>query len=485
MTRPAARRNDRGLSLVELLIGTGLLSLLGLGMIAMSLGTVARVASDQVKGGGEASSLQLASTYFARDVSGAQAITTQQCGAGLGGDALVSLALSGSGPQPGLVTYRSLVVAGSQQLVRAACIGGPIDRTTLAEHLRTEPTVTCDGVPCQPEADPAPRLVSLRVTTSTGLSVTLDGVRRIRVLPTTTTTTSPPTTVATTTTPTTAPTTVPTTTTTTTSTIVPPTAPPRLLALSGSGPVRLVGSGALVVAGAAYFNAPAVGAVALSVEGGSSVTVTGGAFSLQAPSTCSGCDPWKASPAPNSMSQGQPDPFAGLPVPSRSGLVDRTCSKKCTSMQPGVYTTAVSLTGGGPVTMAPGVYVFRKGLSVAGNIALVGHGVLVFNGCEREQPESCSASGGAISVGASGSLDLTPLDASHPLRAVYGNTTLFQAAANATGASVNGSGRVTSTGAIHFPRTSIVDVGGSGQVTAGWLVAQNLSISGNGRVRVG
>ncbi len=484
--------------MVEVLIATGLLSLLGLGVVALNMGTVARIAQQQLARDGDASSLQLAATRFARDVAGSASITADHCGESLGGEALVSFVQSKSLPsaqpalngspaaQSGVVSYRSTLVGTTKGLVRADCTEGDARYTVLIEGLKVRPTPGCDGGPCNPAAAPTPRRVTLVITTPTNLIVTFEGVRRIHVTPTTTTTTTTSTTTTSTTSTTTSTTTTTTTLPPTTTTTPPPAVPPRLLALAGSGPVRLTGSGGIKVTGAAYFNKPSNGSVALSVEGGSNVTVSGGGpFAIQSGATCSGCDPWKVSPPPTTMAQARPDPFASLPVPSRTGLSNRSCNK-CTTMQPGVYTAAVKLTGGGAVTMQPGVYVFRKGFSIAGNIKVTGRGVLIYNGCEREQAASCSASGGSLSVGASGLLDVTPLEASHPLSGTYGSVVLLQAATNTSTMTVDGSGLLTSpTGSIYVPGTNSLAVGGSGKIDAGWLVAKNLTVTGNSRVELG
>jgi hypothetical protein len=156
-------------------------------------------------------------------------------------------------------------------------------------------------------------------------------------------------------------------------------------------------------------------------------------------------------------------------------------------MRPGIYKSAVALSGNTNVTMQPGVYVLRKGMSISGKVTLTGNGVFLYNGCEREQPASCSAAGGAISLGGNGAVSLSPLAAGDPMYGSYPGVLLFQARNNPAAITITGSSSASSlSGLIYAPGSAGVQLGsGSGGLSIGWVVGTNLSVSGNGSVRVG
>jgi len=255
------------------------------------------------------------------------------------------------------------------------------------------------------------------------------------------------------------------------------------LGLSSSAPLSLSGNPTLVVNGALYVNRPLSGPNAVEISGNASLSVNG-TFAIQSGTRvhCAGrCSP-APYPPPATFDRPLPDPLAYLQPPSGAGLSMRTCSN-CTSMQPGIYSSQVSLRGG-TVTMAPGIYILRKGIDVAGNTTLTGSGVLLYNGCEREQPASCSAHGGAISLGGTGSASLSPLPSTD---AAYPNVLIFQARNNDAELSITGNSTTRSlSGLIYAPGSDGVAIGaGNGGLSIGWVVGTNLSVSGNGTVTVG
>jgi len=461
MTRPAAPLNERALTLVEMLVGVAVLGILGIAIGAMSTGGTTRAAQESLRRGVDSNTVELASTWFARDIQGASGITATQCGAGLGGTALVSLLVPASAPTggaalmtagggPATITYRSVTGAKGQQVVRARCTGGaPVESDVVADELTAPPTVTCDGTACAPAERPTPRQVRLDLSTGSGLVANLDGARRATV----------------------------------SGASDPPFELPRLLGLS-SAPLSVSGNAGLVVNGPLYVNRPSSGTVAVNVQGNAGLAVNG-TFAVPQGTSCSGCGT-KGRPTPTAFDGPLPDPLAYLQAPSGSGLSNRTCNK-CTSMQPGIYKSVVSLSGNANVTMAPGVYILRKGISVSGNVTLTGNGVFLYNGCEREQPASCSAAGGAVSLGGGGSVTLSPLATGHPAQPSYPGVLLFQARNNTAAISIGGNSSASSlSGIIYAPGSAGVQLGaGNGGLSIGWVVGTNLSVSGNGTVRVG
>jgi hypothetical protein len=87
-------------------------------------------------------------------------------------------------------------------------------------------------------------------------------------------------------------------------------------------------------------------------------------------------------PAPTTGAAYVPDPFASLPAPSATGLVNQGSVSFSTGMHtlnPGIY-TQISVTNSASVVLNPGTYVIKGGgLTVSGMGTLTGSGVLIYN----------------------------------------------------------------------------------------------------------
>ena len=189
LTRTGPR--DAGLTLVELLAAVSIMgivlgSVVGVSYVATHTASASKVRLD------ESGDLVRASSYFADDVQGAQAVAVDSdplCGAD--DDAVVELQGQDFADDASLTistTVVTYVLRGDAdddtlELHRLACRADstapaypltPVTDVTVASGLAAEPTVTCAGAAC----GTAFTQVELAVTQDGGLGFTLTGRRR-------------------------------------------------------------------------------------------------------------------------------------------------------------------------------------------------------------------------------------------------------------------------------------------------------------------
>jgi hypothetical protein len=233
-----------------------------------------------------------------------------------------------------------------------------------------------------------------------------------------------------------------------------------ILQPTGAGTLQLSGGTSLNLGanGSIYVNSTTAGALAIS--GGASAT----AKSIVIAGTSAVSGGAKLTPAPLTGQTPTADPFASLPDPVVAGMATYTtssiASNTVATLQPGVYTNAVSIAGAAKVTLAPGTYVFMKGLSVAGSGVVNGAGVTLYLG------------GGSIAC--SGGCKVT---LSAPTSGTYAGVTVFQARKNATAAVFSGGANSTLGGAYYFPAAAFQMSGGAG-VKFGMIVSATMQMSG-------
>jgi hypothetical protein len=107
----------------------------------------------------------------------------------------------------------------------------------------------------------------------------------------------------------------------------------------------------------------------------------------------------------------------------------------------GVYDT-IAVTGGGNLTLEPGVYVVTGGLTLSAG-AVLGSGVTIYLACAG-YPTPCSGPGAAFSQSSSGQFLATP-----PITGPYQGLALFADRGNTAPLSFTGSGATTFTGTIY------------------------------------
>lgn len=427
------QRGSGGFTLIEVLVSTAVLALVGVALTAVSLTFVVQVNDAARVRQGDATTAQWSAMAFARDVQGASSVAAE-CDPAAKGTHLITLASSEDPADQ--VEYR-YSISRPYELIRSVCPGGsrPPASRSVVDGLAQAPTVRCDAKACVPGS--TPRTVTLAISRSDSFTFELDGVRR----------------------------------TTEGNSKSPPEVVPRFLALGGDTPLEISGSSRLEVVGNAFINRPAAGKYAVVFNGKAGLNVSED-FMLQSGAECSGCAT-NSNKQPGSYPEALPDPLRFVPEPDATGLTERS---ECPSQggasvcQPGIYNVEFPPGGGGKqaFTLEPGTYVLNKGLKVT-NGSLRGSGVLLYN------------AGGEMSING-GEIELSP-----QTKGAHAGILVFQARDNDAGMKINGNATVASlTGMIYAPSSlGVVLGGGGGTLRVGRVIATNLSTSGNGTVIVG
>lgn len=429
--RTPRAHGSAGFSLVEVLAGLAVLSLIAVAVAAVSLSGVVRTSDNSRERQDDATAAQWTSLAFARDVQAASG-TAAECSPG-SGTRLVTLQSSDDGD---LIEYRVLPSEATFGVYRVECGAGGSTRKVV-DGLEEAPTVTCDGVPCVDGS--TPRVVTLDVARTPTFRFELDGARR----------------------------------TTDGNSESGPLEAPSFMSLGGDTPLAVTGTSQLRVVGNALINKPTSGTTAVSLNGSSRLDVEG-EFRLESGATCTNCET-NANKVPGTFSTKIPDPLRFVPAPEQATLTGRTnCPvhdgvRVC---QPGIYDAEFppSLGGGGvkDFVLEPGVYVLRGGMKVTnGSVTSLG-GVLLYN------------EAGSVKI-TGADLDLTP-----PATGIHTGILLFQARDNNAGIEIRGNASLASlVGTIYAPASSgVVLGGGGGELYVGRVVGSSLSTSGNGTVVV-
>jgi hypothetical protein len=152
-------------------------------------------------------------------------------------------------------------------------------------------------------------------------------------------------------------------------------------------------------------------------------------------------------PAPTTHVAPLPDPFAGLPAPSTTGLVNRgsvSFSTGSHTLLPGIY-TQIKATNSASLVLNPGTYVIQGGgLTVSGAGSITGSGVFIYN--TGSNFPNLGGTFGGITVSNSGTVSLTAATTGP-----YANILIFQSRDNPRAISFSGAVVVGMSGEIYAP----------------------------------
>ncbi len=168
-----------------------------------------------------------------------------------------------------------------------------------------------------------------------------------------------------------------------------------------------------------------------------------------------------------------PDPYASLTPPTVPALSPTNGGPIGNTYQPGLYTSPISITGGGNYTFASGIYYIEAGINVGGSATVTGTNVFFY------------VLSGSTSIGGSGSVQFTPL-ASPPSPAT--NMLLWQDKSDTNTVKLIGSGAGTSLQGTIYAPTATVDLkgGGSGSgLTIGAVLANTMTCNGTTSIGIG
>ena len=241
---------------------------------------------------------------------------------------------------------------------------------------------------------------------------------------------------------------------------------PRALSVASNGDVTVANAGVMVNSdhpqAAALQSSGDLTADWIGVVGGFTTSGSGG-----------------FTPTPDTRVGQLPDPLAELPTPDQLGsLLGRgsvTVASADQSVDPGVYDT-IAVTGGGDLTMDPGIYVVTGALTLSAG-AVLGNGVTIYLACDG-YPTPCSGAGAAFSQSSGGQYLATP-----PITGPYQGLALFADRGNTAGLSFTGSGASSFTGTIYARQAAMsLTSGGVALALDSLIVVRTLEVSSSAEV---
>ena len=237
---------------------------------------------------------------------------------------------------------------------------------------------------------------------------------------------------------------------------------------SASGALNVSGNASIKVTGGVYVDSSS--SSALSAGGNAQITasvidVHGGVLKSGNASL---------SPAPVTKAASVSDPLAGLPVPGTTGLTnygsENLSGNSKATIKPGIY-SQIAVAGNASLTMDAGLYIIEGGgFQVAGNAAVTGAGVTLYNAGSKF-PNS-GGTFGSINLSGNGTISL-----SLPTTGSYAGILFLQPAANTQALNFSGNAMAGVTGTIYAPAAQLV---GSGNAQLSLtLIVDTMTLSGN------
>lgn len=170
-----------------------------------------------------------------------------------------------------------------------------------------------------------------------------------------------------------------------------------------------------------------------------------------------------------------PDPLASVSAPSSSGMAVQSnstlsLSSGSTTLNPGVYTGGLAISGSASVYLNPGIYYLNGGgINMTGSSSIVGSGVMIYN-----------TGGGTINLSGTGDVSLNPMTTG-----TYAGISIFQDRANTASATLSGGSNISNTGTFYFPNATLTLSGTSGTAAMGaQVIANKLTLSGGAGIEV-
>lgn len=192
---------------------------------------------------------------------------------------------------------------------------------------------------------------------------------------------------------------------------------------------------------------------------------------------------WAAVGVPVNPGHNQvPDPFAGFPKPSTSGLAVCSSLAMCQDgfgrQNPGVYT--VNLGGAsGDLTLNPGVYILKRGMDTGGNANVTGNNVFLYN-TYSTYPAAPGASPTCYSVNLQGNAVMT---FSAQTTGTWANLLVYQDPACSVEMKIGGNGTFDGTGSIYIPSAHFRFDGNPSTLNGSQLIARTVDIQ-NGNITI-
>ncbi len=419
--------------------------------LAMALVVSGRSSTETTQRFNESHDVQIAASYLATDVQSAVEVsTTAWCYP----DTSAQLASFRYDLGASMASYYYGTVDGQARLVRRFCDrdGNLVADTPLVQYAGGAPVLTCPTagnatVACDFTADSHPKRVRIAISENGGFQYALSGTRRVYANG------SP----------------------------ASPAAFPSLLALGSSNTqISISNNARLTVNGTAIVNSDDP-SDAVEVSNNAHFDYTGlqfyrtGAGDVGNNGSCGG----SSSSCANASSRDArvPDPLAGMPAPSTTGMTNHGNATGSGTFQPGIYGT-MAFSNNADVTLEPGIYVVQGGFCPSNNTEVTGLGVLLYitgtSGC----------GGNSIDVSNNVELTLSPMTTGP-----YAGITIWAVPDASVNIAGNNSVTTSVDGLLYIPNVTVprtVTLGdNNATLLIGSVIAPNLTIRNNARVTVG
>ncbi len=163
------------------------------------------------------------------------------------------------------------------------------------------------------------------------------------------------------------------------------------------------------------------------------------------------------------------DPYAGLPGAAAitAGMPVRPSPSHCNDLQPNVvYSNRVSFSGSMRCTLAPGVYYFRAGLSISGNVDFIARDVTLITE-------------GSFSFSGNGDFDLAgPSGPSGPFGDSFKGMAIYGIGPQAN-VSLSGNLDYVLNGVVYLPQADLSFTGNQELLGCSQIVASTITLRGN------
>jgi hypothetical protein len=178
-----------------------------------------------------------------------------------------------------------------------------------------------------------------------------------------------------------------------------------------------------------------------------------------------------------------PDPFAGFPKPSTTGLPLcnslAACRDAFGNQNPGIYTVNLGGNGNTDMTLNPGIYILRSGMDTGGNASVSGSGVFIYN-TYSNYPSAPGVSPNCQEINLQGNAG-TVLTAQ--TTGTWANLLVYQDPACSVAMRIGGNGTFTGTGSVYVPSAEFRFEGNPSTLNGSQLIARTVNIQ-NGNITI-
>jgi len=177
------------------------------------------------------------------------------------------------------------------------------------------------------------------------------------------------------------------------------------------------------------------------------------------------------------------DPFALFVRPTTSGMPTcdslAACQDGSGNQTPGVYTVNLGGQGNSNMTLNPGIYILKAGMDTAGNNAITGNNVLIYN-TYTTYPNDPGLTPTCSQVNLQGNA-VTTLSAM--TTGPWANLLVFQDPLCTAQMEIGGNGTFVGTGSIYIPSAQFVFDGNPSTLDGSQLIARTVNIQ-NGNITI-